>query len=228
MAPSPRFSPSSRARLTRHDLGRFAGSTLFDRLGRALCEAGCLPRKEFYEAWEVARRVRRLCRGGRVIDAAGGAGLLAHLMILLDDTSPEAVVVDPTLPPSSVTLHAALTRCWPRLEQRVSFVERDVSTFELAPEDVVVSSHACGALSDRILQRAISARAVVAVLPCCHDLATCETGPLAGWMDGPLAIDVMRAIRLKQSGYRVWTQTIASDITPKNRLLIGVPDTQHS
>ena len=147
-------------------------------------------------------------------------------MLLLDDTSPEAIVVDPTLPASSATVHAALTRSWPRLEGRVSFVARDVSEFELTPGDVVVSSHACGALSDRILERAIAARAVGAVLPCCHDLATCETGPFAGWLDGPLAIDVMRAIRLEQNGYRVWTQTIAADITPKNRLLIGVPEVQ--
>ncbi len=217
------FAPGSRNRLTEHDLDRFPGDTLFDRVGRTLCQAGCLPRKELYEAWEVARRVRRLRRGGRVIDAAGGAGLLAHLMILLDDTSPEAIVVDPVLSPSSATLHAALTRSWARLERRVSLVARDVSLFELTPDDVVVSSHACGALSDQILDRAIAARAVVAVLPCCHDLATCKTGPLAGWVDRPLAIDVMRAVRLEQSGYRVWTQTIPSDITPKNRLLIGAP-----
>ena len=144
-------------------------------------------------------------------------------MILLDDTSPEAIVVDPTLPPSGAALHAALARSWPRLERRVSCVARDVSHFDLAPDDVVVSSHACGALSDRILECAIAARAIVAVLPCCHNLTTCETGPFAGWLDGPLAIDVMRAIRLEQSGYRVWTQTIAADITPKNRLLMGVP-----
>lgn len=196
---------------------------MFDRVGRAICHAGCLPRKELYEAWEVARRVRRLRRGGRVVDAAGGSGLLAHLMILLDDTSPEAIVVDPTLPPSGATLHTALVRSWPRLERRVSFVARDVSQFALASDDVVVSSHACGALSDRILERAIAARALVAVLPCCHNLTTSETGPFAGWLDGPLAIDVMRAIRLEQSGYRVWTQTIPGDITPKNRLLMGVP-----
>jgi hypothetical protein len=217
------FASGSRNRLTEHDLDRFSGDTLFDRVGRALCHAGCLPRKELYEAWEVARRVRRLRRGGRVIDAAGGAGLLAHLMILLDDTSPEAIVVDPTQPPSSATVHAVLSRSWSLLERRVSFVARDVTQFELASDDVVVSSHACGDLTDRILKRAIAARAAVAVLPCCHNLTTCDTGPFAGWLDGPLAIDVMRAIRLEQTGYRVWTQTIAADITPKNRLLIGVP-----
>jgi hypothetical protein len=28
---------------------------------------------------------------------------------------------------------------------------------------------------------------------------------------------------LKQLGYRIWTQSIPSDVTPKNRLLIGAP-----
>ena len=35
--------------------------------------------------------------------------------------------------------------------------------------------------------------------------------------------DVVRALRLKQRGYRTWTQSISDDITPKNRLLIGEP-----
>jgi hypothetical protein len=61
------------------------------------------------------------------------------------------------------------------------------------------------------------------VLPCCHDLESCDAGPLAGWLDGPLAIDVLRAVRLELCGYRVRTQTIPAEITPKNRLLIGEP-----
>jgi len=61
------------------------------------------------------------------------------------------------------------------------------------------------------------------VLPCCHDLVTCDTGSLDGWLDGPLAIDVMRATRMMQHGYQVWTQVIPAAITPKNRLLIGQP-----
>jgi hypothetical protein len=39
----------------------------------------------------------------------------------------------------------------------------------------------------------------------------------------PAAIDVIRAGALRARGYRVWTQTIPADITPKNRLLIGEP-----
>ena len=144
------FSHGSKNRLTSHDLGRFEGDTLFDRIARVVCRIGLLPRKELFEAWEVARRTRRHCRGGRVVDVAGGHGLLAHIMLLLDDT--------PT-----------------------------------------------------------------AVLPCCHDLVTCDPGPLTGWMDGALAIDAMRAIRLADAGFTVKTQTIPPTITPKNRLLIALP-----
>src|SRR5215471_19671851 len=84
------FSPASRARLTAYDLDRFPDGTLFHRVARAVCRAGCLPRKELYEAWEVARRVRRLFRGGRIVDLGGGHGLLAQIMVLLDDSSPTA------------------------------------------------------------------------------------------------------------------------------------------
>jgi hypothetical protein len=217
------FSAASRARLTRHDLPRFSGNTLCDRIGRAVCEAGCLPRKELYEAWETARRVRRLFRGGRVVDLGGGHGLLAHVMLLLDDTSPEAVVVDKALPASSVKLHETLVAAWPRLSGRIAFVEGSLDGFQLLSSDIVVSSHACGALTDRILARGAAARARVAVLPCCHDLDRGDDGGLAGWLEGPLAIDVVRAMGLARQGYRIWTQAIPDRITPKNRLLLGAP-----
>ncbi len=217
------FAQSSRGRLTDHDLGRFGGDTLFDRIARSVCHAGCLPRKELYEAWEVARRTRRLFRGGRVVDLGAGHGLLALVMLLLDDSSPSALVVDRTLPPSSARLQEALVSAWPRLSGRVTFVESALDSVEILPEDVVVSSHACGRLTDVVLDRAVAARARVAVLPCCHDLAVNDAGALAGWVDGSLAIDIRRAQGLEQRGYRVWTQAIPAEVTPKNRLLLGAP-----
>jgi hypothetical protein len=78
-------------------------------------------------------------------------------------------------------------------------------------------------LTDLVLEVAATARARVAVLPCCQDLALGQSGSLSGWVDRSLAIDVMRAMRLEQRGYRVWTQTIAAAITPKNRLVLGEP-----
>lgn len=215
---------SSRNRLTEKLLPQFAGDTLFDALARAVCRAGCLPRKELYEAWEVARRVRRRFRGRRVVDLACGHGLVAQILLLLDDTSPSAVAVDQRIPKSASALEAALCQDWPRLQGRVRYLESDLSEVPLFRDDLIVSAHACGGLTDLILARAVEAGACVAVLPCCHDLQKADLGGLEGWLDGPLAIDATRAARLRFQGYRVFTQVIPGDITPKNRLLMAQPE----
>ena len=216
-----RFRHASKGRLTTRDLGRFPGTTLFDRVARAVCRAGCLPRKELYEAWEVARRARRGFRGGRVVDLGAGHGLVAHLMLILDDTSPSALAVDVAVPPSASRIHDALVESWPRLANRVRFVSAGPEAIALQPDDVVVSCHACGAFADRVIDAAAAAGARLAVLPCCHDTRTCDTGSLTGWMDSALAIDAVRVIRLRGLGYRVRTQVIPQTITPKNRLIVA-------
>ena len=215
---------SSRNRLTPQLLPQFSGETLFDAIARAVCAAGCLPRKELFEAWEVARRVRRRFRGRRIVDLACGHGLLAQVLLLLDDSSPEALAVDLRLPKSAASLAASLGAAWPRLVGRVQFLETDLSHVPLTCGDLVVSAHACGGLTDLILARAVAAGATVAVLPCCHDLKAGDLGGLEGWLDGPLAMDAARVGWLRQRGYRVFTQTIPSEITPKNRLLLAEPN----
>ena len=119
---------SSKNRLTERLLPQFPGEALFDRIARAVCRAGCLPRKELYEAWEVARRVRRRFRGGRVIDLACGHGLLAHLLLLLDDSSPAALGIDRRIPASAARLAATLEDAWPRLNGRVRLIQAELET----------------------------------------------------------------------------------------------------
>jgi hypothetical protein len=214
---------SSKSRLTPKQLSLFPGDHLFDRIARSVCRAGVLPAKELFEAWEVARRIRRKYRGGRVVDLASGHGLLAQIMLVLDDSSPEAVAIDTAFPPSARKLAAKMTATWPRLQNRIHFVTARIEAFALTPDDLVVAVHACGALTDRVIDRAVAAGARIAVLPCCHDLKTADTGGLEGWIDGPLAVDVVRARRLQTCGYEVLTRTIPADITPQNRLLLGRP-----
>lgn len=199
----------------------FPGEELFPRLARAVCRAGVLPRKELHEAWEVARRCRRRLKGGRVVDWAAGHGLLAWTMLLIDDRSPSAVAFDPTIPPSAARLAEVLVERWPRLAGRVSFVTAPPA---LGADDMVVSCHACGGLTDDAIHAAMAARASVAVLPCCHSTAKNDDGGLSGWMDNALAIDAARALKLRHAGYRVWTSMIPADITPKNRLLVAWPE----
>ncbi len=217
------FAHSSRVKLTPRSAQHFPADTLFDRIGRTVCQADCLPRKELYESWELARRARRRFRGGRIVDLACGHGLVAHLMLLLDDTSPSALAVDSRLPPSAAKIAAALTAEWPRLAGRVTLETGDIANVRVEPGDIVVSAHACGALTDDVLTSAIAARARVVVLPCCHEKATCDHGGVGGWVDAPLAIDMTRAARLRASGYAIYTHLIPETITPKNRLLMAEP-----
>ncbi len=211
----------SRNKLTPRALALYPGETLFARLARALCALGVLPRKELHEAWEVARRVRTRFRGGRVVDLCCGHGLLAHVMLLLDPTALDALAVDTRLTANHGIMADALVAGWPRLAGRVTYAQAAIAEVELRASDVVVSAHACGSLTDDILERARSVGARVAVLPCCQALR--ERGDLEGWVDGALAMDIERATRLRAAGYRIWTHAIPPEITPKNRLLLGAP-----
>ncbi len=200
----------------------FKTESLFDKIAGAVCRAGTLPRKELYESWETARRIRRKYRGGRVVDLACGHGLLAHILLILDNGS-QALAIDTKIPENARALSHSLLETWPRLENRIHYRQMRIQEVQIYPGDLVVSAHACGSLTDLVIDKAVEARARVAVLPCCHNLKTGSTGNLSNWMDGSLAIDTVRALGLASKGYVITTQKIPDTITPKNRLLMGHP-----
>ena len=110
---------------------------------------------------------------------------------------------------------------WPRLKNRIIYKKMDIHKITVLPDDIVVSAHACGSLTDLIIDKAIGSHARVAVLPCCHNVKVSSTAGLEGWMDKTLAVDTARAVRLRSKGYQIVTQKIPESITPKNRLLMG-------
>lgn len=110
---------SSKNRLTFQQQKLFPGDNIFDKIARAVCRAGTLPGKELHEAWEMAKRVRRRYRGGRVVELACGHGLLVHLMLILDDSSAAAMAVDHNIPLNVGKLSEELIASWPRLEKRI-------------------------------------------------------------------------------------------------------------
>jgi len=201
----------------------YPGDTAFEKIARAVCRAGCIPRKELYETWEVAKRVRRHLRGARIVDLACGHGLLAYVLAVIMPSVTEILAVDRRIPPSALKLGAAMEEDWPELALRVTRRQADIREYEIRPDDIVVCAHGCGSLTDRVLELAVAARANVAVLPCCSDHSRLDSGGLDGWLEADLAIDVLRALRLRDEGYKVWAQHIPEEITPKNRLLMGRP-----
>jgi hypothetical protein len=206
-----------------YDLHRFPDDTLHDRLGRAVCRAGVLPRKEFYESWEVARRVARRLRGRPILDLASGHGLVAWMLLLLDPSAPWARCVDQRRPPSADKLRAALLVDWPHLADRVTYQTARLQAAAPPPGALVLGVHACGPLTDRVIDVAVAHHCAVALLPCCHSHRKCDDGGLGAWMDPDLAIDTTRVTRLRAAGYQTWLAHIPAAISPENRLILAEP-----
>lgn len=220
----PQLDRSSRCRLNDRALHLFPGETLFAKVARALCHAGCLPRKELFEAWEVAKRARRRFSGGHVVELCAGHGLVAQMMLLLDSSLSHAVCVDRRRPKSAAIVAEALASQWPHLRDRVRYLEATLEQVPASEADaIVVAVHACGTLSDGVIDHVIASNTRLALLPCCHAYAKSDDGGFGAWMDGATAIDVMRTGRLRNAGFDVKVGTIPNDITPMNRLLMAEP-----
>ena len=158
----------------------------------------------------------------RVVDVCAGYGLLAQVLLLLDaDTRSTALAVDIRLPKNHVLVHGAVTFAFPKLADRVTFQRGRLEDVALGVDDVVVSSHACGELSDAVLSRAAAVGARVALLPCCH--LTRWRPDLAARADPAASIDEERVMWLVERGYDVTVDTIPANITDKNRLLLARP-----
>jgi hypothetical protein len=214
--------PGSRNKLTPSHARHYPGDAPLDVAGRALCAVHCLPRKELHEAYEMALRVSaRSVHGGRVVDLCCGHGLLAQLLLVLDARFTHAVAVDRWLPKNHAIVHAALVGAFPSLAGRVAFVQAALHEADVGAADIVVSSHACGPLTDDVLARAVEAGACVAVLPCCHH--TRPRDDLRGHDDPAAVIDDERVQRLRARGYVVDVDAIPADVSPKNRLLLARP-----
>ena len=232
----------SRTKLRPRDVPSFADAEppLFSEVAQAVCTAGVLPRKELYEAWEVATRIDAAFENHtRVADLAAGHGLLAWMLLLLARQRglPRTVVcVDVRMPASVDALSAALTDRWPELGDGSCFhyVEGGINEVVAGPETLLTAVHACGPLSDLVLERAAAANAAAAVVPCCHSLRkqpipdlpglTREALVAAADLVGPsAAIDAFRAEVLRARGYYVELAHIPVEISPYNRLLLCYP-----
>ncbi len=84
--------------------------------------------------------------------------------------------------------------------------------------------HACGSTTDRSIDVALATGGPLAVMPCCYHGASVR-GPavLRRELGRDLAIDVHRTIRLEEAGRRVEWAAIPRAISPKNRILLGLP-----
>lgn len=146
-----------------------------------------------------------------------------------------AVLVDQFEPQSHWQLRETIAEVCPWMaEDAVRYVpstlgayfqERESSTTGGASNcaSVIISTHACGSLTDDVLQYAIdSESAAIAVMPCCY------TGTDKGTPYGirralgvSVAADIRRSFFLQERGYHVDWATIPMEVTPMNRIIVA-------
>jgi hypothetical protein len=217
--------PGSRNKLSPSHARHYPDDGVLDTLGRAICAVDCLPRKELHEAWEMATRIHRWLAGEtalRVVDLCAGYGLLAQVVLLQgSDPRATALAVDVRPAKNHLLVHDAVVAAFPSLAGRVTFVRARLEDVTLGTGDIIVSAHACGALSDTVLSRAAAVAARVALMPCCH--RTRRRSDLVAAPDPARVIDEERVTWLVERGYDVSVDTIPANVSGKNRLLLGRP-----
>ena len=167
----------SRHKLTPSDAVDYAGDSLFCQFAQVCCELdGLVPRKELHEAWEAATVIHAASPSvTRVADLASGNGLLSWALMVLDTSEGRHVLcIDKVQPPSFVRIANAMTRRWPSMRHRHRYIEASIDDARLKPQPgvLLVSLHGCGTLSDKVLELALSVRAPLALVPCCHTTKT--------------------------------------------------------
>lgn len=97
------------------------------------------------------------------------------------------------------------------------------------PENsLVVAVHACGTLTDRVIEKAISTRNPFAVMPCCYrkgmrSLKSTSPHNLPVSYSRKDYHDSLRLGYAKERGYLTEVRLIDRKITPMNHILVGVP-----
>jgi len=111
-----------------------------------------------------------------------------------------------------------------------------IENYKVEPGDfAMISIHACGNLTDLVLEKAFSIRAPIAVMPCCYndnmkkyDLQNPPERKKLLYKREEDYYDAFRLRFLEENAYRVWIKTINPKITPMNNIIIGLPSGKFS
>ena len=102
----------------------------------------------------------------------------------------------------------------------------------LKPSEVaVVSCHACSLLSDELIRACTESGVDFALMPCCHGEDSrkgkmyLNTAKMLG-VPHDVLIDISRLGIIEASGYKGSMRSINASITPQNRVLIGLKESQ--
>ena len=203
----------------------FPGEGPVDRFARALCEHRATCFREVIESFEFFALARKHARREVVADLCGGHGLVAVLFVMFEREVERALVLDRSRPDSFDRILMAAEQAAPWTAGRIDYVQSNLRNAPklVPPEAGLVSVHACGIRTDRVLELAIANHAPVAVMPCCHPVGTSGAPAAVKKALQHAAVDVDRTYQLEAAGFHVRWSSVSDRITRMNRVILARP-----
>jgi hypothetical protein len=242
--PKKKLKPKHKRLFLSEEEGEGKIPLLINELGVLACDTGVVPRKEFFETYAAAVFIdAKFPRVRRVADLAGGHGLLSWFLLALDPTR-SAVVVDRCMPNSADAIAEGMLSRFPDLESQWTYVQADLVSVEAHPSTLLASVHACGTLSDYLVELAIHSGAPLAIVPCCHTVQTekgyrphafsgMDAASVAALVDEQRSnertitrsigdvVDEIRCVTLENAGFAVEEVMLPDIFTKRNRLIMS-------
>ncbi len=181
--------------------------------------------KEVLESTEFYLRTRkRILPADTVYDLACGHGLVG---IILSACNPDVdvICVDIRRPVSFEKILDAVAAVKPHVIDRVKFIEAPLSDLQapISPSNIsVVATHACGSLTDTVLDFARVCATRVAVMPCCYT-GTASNVPngVRRMLGVGVSADIDRCYRLEREGWQTDMTNVPKLVTPMNRIIVA-------
>ncbi len=175
--------------------------------------------KEFYEAKQFFQKVSPLFPDVEtVVDCCSGNGL-AGLLWGLEGKAKRVVLVDIE---RNSNFSPLLQWIHEHLEFPLQYIILDIEKERIPKGDILMAVHACGSLTDRIIEEGISQRVPLAVMPCCYKESTyLPQSSLPYFQNKRDAIDAARVMAVRSQGYEVVLRNIDPKVTPMNRIIVG-------
>jgi len=177
-----------------------------------------------------------------VYDICSGHGLTGMLFAACNPPRQDRIVktylVDIVQPPSHQVLKELIAEVCPWVNDNVQFLTSDLDSFDpmtMSNTDtdtnkntqdvcsIVIATHACGTLTDKVLEQAVKMECcAIAAMPCCY------TGTDKGVPYGikrahgvAWAADIKRTYFLDSHNFHTDYSTIPLEITPLNRIIVA-------